>query len=128
MVQTHEAVAMDIEIIRDQLRYGKVRQLLRKLMPIGIRKVTLFTDKNKLGGHKTITIRFVPSNSKFINPYTFLGFFIKARVMATTTALIDPTVHQMAKIADTVADEAQIHVSWHLQFDERNPEFHMAKV
>ncbi len=126
--QVQEACALDLELIRDQRRYGKVKGLLKKLLPIGIRRIYVKGNDAKTGGYKRIKINFVPSNAKFINPYTFLGFMIKIRPMATTVALTDPTNNQLSAIADTTADEVHMRCSWHCQFNERNPEFHMAKV
>ncbi len=125
--QVIEAVAWDSEIVRDQRRYGKIKGLLRKTLPIGIRKGRVNSRANKGGGHTRFTINFIPSNAKFINPYTFLGCMIRLK-QVSALATLDATVHQLLDIADVANDVEDIQFAWHCQFNERNPEFHMAKV
>ncbi len=123
MAQTWEAVAWDPAVVHDQRRYGKLKGLLRKSLPFGIRRV----DMNLLKSHrKRITITTIPSNAKFINAYTFLGLMIYVP-KATTNAI--RKMHVNSPITDTEIG-AQAHATFTIQckYNERNPEFHMAKV
>ncbi len=126
MTQVIEAVAWDNEVVKDQMRYGKVKGLLKKLVPIGIRTATV-RNTQPTGGRKTIKINFLPSNTKFINPYTFLGVMVRVRQMKAIASL-DVTNDQLGNIADTTVDLDPIFFAWHCSYNERNPDFHMAKV
>ncbi len=125
--QVQEAVVWDTEVIRDQLRYGKIKGLLRKILVGGLRTTSLRTY-DKVGGHKKLTFRFTPSAAKFINPYTFFGIAIKQRQISATLAAHNNMENQPSDIFDIGADAGDINFSWHVHYNERNPEFHMAKV
>jgi len=121
--QAIEGVAWLPNIVKDQQRYGKVKGLLRKVLPIGVRTIHMNMKKSV---RKRIKITFVPSNAKFINPYTFLGIML--RVPKTTTViLIDQDVNQIMSNSDT-STSAHFLFSIKCKYNERNPEFHMAKV
>ncbi len=125
--QTLEGVAWDSAVVRDQMIYGKVKGLLKKLLPLGVRTSSLkFRAVN--GGHRRLTFNFLPSNCKFINPYTFLGLMLRVKTTAATVLNQDARIHQPFLQAKVGADIDHIHFSWHVQFNERNPDFHMAKV
>jgi len=124
MAQLPEGVAWQPGIVKDQRRYGKLKGLLKKSLPIGIRTTTMNLLKSH---HKTIRINMLPSNTKFINPYTFLGLMV--------------TLHQVDALATYDRDEDilfttsgvtqnSLHCNFAVRctFNERNPEFHMAKV
>ncbi len=121
--QAIEAVAWDGQIVKDQQRYGKVKGLLKKVLPMGIRRVIVNTKRAQ---GKRITIRFVPSNAKFINPYTFLGIMLN-RVQCVTNQLRIPDVHSVVSGAE-VSGAAHASFTIQCKYNERNPEFHMAKV
>jgi len=123
MVQNIEAIAWSAEVVKDQRRYGKLKGLLKKSLPIGIRNVQ-YTDLTK--PIKKITIRFNPSNTKFINPYTFLGLMINVP-KATTGVLQDIDIAQIYPDTETSAS-AQLGFTVKVTYNERNPDFHMAKV
>ncbi len=124
--QVIEGVNWSTEVYRDQRRYGTVKGLLKKIFPIGVRTLVV-RNPYATGGHKRLTFNFVPRNAKFINPYTFLGVLIHIRQMSELN-LIDPTIHQLGNISDTTVDGSPLVVAWHAQYDEDNPEFHMAKI
>jgi len=121
--QAIEAVAWDAGVIHDQRRYGKLKGLIKKSLPIGIRRVNMNMEKSK---HKRITIRFNPSNTKFINPYTFLGIMINVP-KATDNTLRKLHIHSPLTATDITAN-AYASCSIQCTFNERNPDFHMAKV
>ncbi len=124
--QVLEGVNFDQEVLKDQLRYGRIRGLLKKCLPIGYRSVYV-RIRTVAGGSKRLKFRFVPSNAKFINPYTFLGLLINTpQVIATN--VMDPTLHQPVRIADVSSNGPSIICSVHASYNERNPEFHMGKV
>ncbi len=124
--QKLEAVAFSVEALKDQRRYGMLKGLLRKLLPIGLRTAVV-TNSYASGGHKRLTFKFIPKNTKFINPYTFLGLFLKVRQMAEQNA-IDPSNDQLGNITDTTLNGTPMIIAYHIQYDESNPEFHMAKI
>ncbi len=123
--QEIEFVAIQPDVIRDQRRYGKLKGLIKKVMPIGWRTVNMNMMKSR---HHRITINFVPSNAKFINPYTFLGIAIYTH-NAFAFVGHDDYIHQPFGTGDITTTNTP-HVFHYLKckFNERNPEFHMAKV
>jgi len=124
--QVMEGVNFDSEVLTDQLRYGRIKGLIRKCMPIGFR--TKFLNAQTTASFsKRITFNFTPSNAKFINPYTFMGLLVEMP-QTTTTSTIDVTQHQSVSQAEMVADTYGVIVLVHVQYNERNPEFHMGKV
>ncbi len=125
MVQTLEAVAWDPIVVRQQRRYGKLKGLLKKSLPIGIRTTTMNLDnQNK---YKKITINMLPSNAKFINPYTFLGLMVHCH-QTTTMILYDKDRDVLGTNAGFTNQSPHINFSVHCSYNERNPDFHMAKV
>jgi len=126
MAQTIEGVNFSKEALTDQRRYGMLKGLIRKSMPIGIR--TIFLRVSQSGGaHKRITINFTPSGAKFINPYTFMGILFHMPQVNAISSL-DPTLHQPINIANIAADTEFIITAIHVSYNERNPDFHMGKV
>ncbi len=125
MVQTWEGVNFSEEVLRDQMRYGRIRGLIRKSMPIGLRPV--YIRRLDKGQHKRITINFTPSNSKFINQHTFLGLLLNMPQTNVSTSM-DASIHQPINQGDITADSQLLIVAVHVQYDERNPDFHMGKV
>ncbi len=125
--QTIEAVNWETDVVLDQMRYGRVKGLLKKLLPIGIRRKRV-QFKDKVGGHARISFNFVPSNSKFINPYTFLGLMIKVPQVSAVNSAIQRDQDQMALITETTVDTDVLWFVWSVRFNERNPDFHMGKV
>ncbi len=124
--QTIESVDWDPEVVSDQRKYGKVKGLLKKFLPIGIKRGYI-QFKTIDGGHRRITINFIPSNAKYINPYT--GLFLMFRIpQANAIATANSKIHQPIDGADVSADLQKIILHWHVSYFERNPEFHMAKV
>ncbi len=124
--QLLEAVAFDPEVFKDQMRYGRIKGLLKKCTPIGYR--SLFIRGRTVAGYtKRITFNFTPSNAKFINPYTFLGILIRIS-NATATNVLDPQHDQPILLTDVTSNVENVVCSVHVQYDERNPEFHMGKV
>ncbi len=124
--QVIEGVSFSSEILKDQARYGRIKGLIRKCLPIGYR-TTFVKMQTVAGGRKKLTFNFTPSNAKFINPYTFLGLMI--HIPGTISiGLLDPTLHQSINQADVTADTEFVIVTVHVQYNERNPEFHMGKV
>lgn len=126
MAQTIEGVNFNPNSLRDQMRYGKIKGLLKKTLPIGWR-TTVIRGRTTGGYVKRLTFRFTPSNAKFINPYTFLGLAIYCR-QTEATATIDPTIDQSILESDITADTEKLMFMVHVKFDQRNPEFHMGKV
>jgi len=124
--QVLEGVNFDIEQMKDQLRYGRIKGLLRKCMPIGFRS-TFVKPRTTSGASKRLKFRFTPSNAKFINPYTFLGLLISIPTTAGIS-LLDPTVHSPIDQADLTVNTEYVICSVHVSYNERNPEFHMGKV
>lgn len=124
--QIHEAVAWSSEIVRDALKYGSVKGLLKKMLPIGIRNKLLRWNFSK-GKMFKLTFNFTPSNSKYINPYTFLGLMIRMR-QAVAVNLTDASNDQLVNIAHTTADASSVIYLWHVSYFERNPDFHMARI
>jgi len=124
MAQILEAVAWDGNVLREQQRYGKLKGLLKKSLPIGVRTITMNLTQKK---NKKITFRFNPSNTKFINPYTFLGLMVYVHE-TTTLKLYDRDKHILATTTGFTADSLHINMSVTCSYNERNPEFHMAKV
>jgi len=123
--QILEGVNFDPEVLLDQRRYGKVKGLIKKCMPIGYRKVWL--SPRTVGGYtKRITLNFTPSNAKFINPYTFLGLLISCPQVAAANVISRST--QSVSNVDSTADTEFILIYVNVSYNERNPEFHMAKV
>lgn len=127
MAQTIEGVAWDTLVVNDQLRYGRLKGLMKKLLPIGLRQGRVRHNSSTLGGHKRINFNFIPRNARFINPYTFLGLMVRTK-QVVATASHNREVHQFADIGLTTVDADLLHFSWSVKFDERNPDFHMAKV
>ncbi len=82
--QQTEDVAWDPSVVKDQLRYGKLKALLRKQLPIGVR--TSFMNIKK-SNHKRIKFGFLPSSAKFINPYTFLGLMVYFHKSSSTRSI-----------------------------------------
>jgi len=124
--QVVEHVAFDSEVLRDQKRYGRIKGLIKKCMPMGYR--TLMIRSRTLAGFaKRLTINFTPSNAKFINPYTFLGLLLHVD-NASAISTWDPTNSQSIKNGDLTNDTEEVLFAVHVQYDERNPEFHMGKV
>ncbi len=124
--QLIEGINFDSEVLRDQLRYGKIKGLLKKCLPIGFR--TSFIKGRSVAGYsKRIKFNFTPSNAKFINPYTFLGLLVSCPTVVASN-LIDTTKDQLITPGDITDDTEAIHINFHVQYDERNPEFHMGKV
>jgi len=123
MGQNLEAVAWSAELVKDQRRYGKLKGLLKKSLPIGIRSVQ-YRDLSK--PIKRITIRFNPSNTKFINPYTFLGLMINVP-KAVGQVSNDQDIAQVYPSTETAANAA-LAFTCKATYNERNPDFHMAKV
>ncbi len=124
--QTLEGVNFSQEQLYDQKRYGKIRGLIKKCMPIGYRRMYIRTN-SVAGTRKKITINFTPSNAKYINPYTFLGLLVNLPVSVAISS-VDPTIHQPVLFTDLTSDTELIAFSVHAQYNERNPEFHMGKV
>jgi len=124
--QVIEGVNFSKEVLTDQKRYGRIKGLIKKCMPIGLRSVYIKTH-SVAGGLKRIKINFTPSNAKFINPYTFLGLMVHATPSITNT-VYDSSLHQPINFLDLTADTEFIGFGVHVQYDERNPEFHMGKV
>ncbi len=123
--QELEHVNLLPNILKDQKRYGKLKGLIKKVMPIGWRTVNFNIAKNQ---HKRITINFVPSNAKFINPYTFLGIAIYCHDVDSFVNY-DMDVHQPFRTGDVVTtDDPHMYFYLKCTYNERNPEFHMAKV
>ncbi len=124
--QIWEGVNFSAEILKDQKRYGRIKGLIKKCMPIGYRTVVI-RGRTVASYTKRLTFNFTPSNAKFINPYTFFGLLIHFPQVALKNQL-DPSLYQPINIDDTTADSEFILVSVHVQYNERNPEFHMGKV
>ncbi len=124
--QNVEAIAWSYETVTDQLRYGRLKGLMKKCMPIGYR-TTNIRPKTIGGAVKRLTFNFVPSNSKFINPYTFLGLLIDFP-QAVTPSTIDVTKDQPVNEVNFTEDSHIINVGMHVQYSERNPDFDMSKV
>ncbi len=124
MAQDMEAVAWDPLVLRDQRRYGKLKGLIKKSLPMGIRTTTMNLKQNH---NKKITIRMLPSNAKFINPYTFLGLMVFVH-QTTTMKLYEPDRDVLATTSGFTSDSLHLNLSVNYQYNERNPEFHMAKV
>ncbi len=123
--QNPEAVSWLPQIVGDQRRYGKLKGLLKKSLPAGIRRTTLHV-KYGIGGHKKIRINFIPRNARFINPYTFLGLMVR---LPQAVGVAEHDRREDAYILDAeVLVTDIVHFAWSIQFDERNPDFHMAKV
>jgi len=121
--QTIEEVAWQPEIIKDQMRYGKLKGLLRKSLPFGIRTSMITTAGSYM---KRITIRAIPSNTKFINPYTFLGLMFWCKKVASGVLI---NIDENQTWIDTESEtSSQLNVALKCTYNERNPEFHMAKV
>ncbi len=124
--QVIEGVNFSPEILSDQLRYGRIKGLIKKCMPIGFR--TKFVRGRTVAGYSArITFNFVPSNAKFINPYTFLGLLIHVPQTETANQL-EGQHDQPILEGDVTADTQKIIFMIHVQYNERNPEFHMGKV
>ncbi len=119
-----ESVAWDAALIRDQQRYGRLKGLLRKVLPLGIRTTFINTLRST---HKRIRFDFIPSNAKFINPYTFLGLLINVPD-ATTVALHIPEDTQDFLYSEITIEDIGVNMFLKVKFNERNPDFHMAKV
>ncbi len=124
--QKIEGVNFSLGVLRDQKRYGKIKGLIKKCMPIGLRSL-IVRGRTVAGYTKRITINFTPSNAKFINPYTFLGLLISMPPLYTNQTR-DPLDAQVINYADITSNTEFIAVSVNVRFDERNPEFHMGKV
>ncbi len=124
--QAIEGVNFSEEVLKDQLRYGRIKGLIKKCLPIGYRS-SFVKGRTVAGYGKRLTFNFTPSNAKFINPYTFLGLLINTPEMVSE-GVIDPTVHQIASASDFTVDTEFMMFAVHVQYDERNPEFHMGKV
>lgn len=124
--QVIESVAFTNETLTDQLKYGRVRGLLRKMLPIGIRNKKFKWMFNK-SQHMRITIKFLPSSVKFINPYTGLFLLIDMPQKMTSINLWERN-HQHQHPANLVIDATGLNFLVTSTFFERNPEFHMAKV
>lgn len=124
--QAIEGVNFDKEVLMDQLRYGKIKGLLKKCLPIGYRRTTLRAGTTT-GFTKKLTFNFVPRNAKFINQYTFLGLLVRVP-QASTISTLDISVDQPVDQATIAADSEKIIFAWNIEYNERNPEFHMAKV
>ncbi len=124
--QTIEGVAFSPEVLKDQLRYGRIKGLIKKCLPLGYRTVML-RARTVAGFTKRLTFNFTPSNAKFINPYTFLGLLIVVP-QTETMQTIDMEHDQPILESDVTIDTQHIVVSVHVKYDERNPEFHMGKV
>ncbi len=124
--QVLEAVAFSPEILKDQKRYGRIKGLIKKCMPIGYRSIYLHA-KTVGGFHKKLTFNFTPSNAKFINPYTFLGMLVHFP-QTEQIATLDIDHDQPINEGDMTVDTEYTSVTWHVSYDERNPEFHMGKV
>ncbi len=124
--QLVEGISWDPEVLKDQRRYGRIKGLIKKCMPIGMRSVTL-RGRSVAGYAKRITINFTPSNAKFINPYTFLGVVLYMPSNGAINAW-DKDIHQPVSDADLTSNTEYVIFAVHAQYDERNPEFHMGKV
>ncbi len=122
MVQNWEAVAWSTDVVKDQLRYGKLKGLIKKSLPIGIRQTKINLKQTH---SKRITITMLPSNTKFINPYTFLGIMVGTRDSNTNQT----RTPNNSPITDTeLSGSASATLSVHCSYNERHPDFHMAKV
>ncbi len=126
MVQTLEGVNFSKEVYTDQLRYGTLKGLIKKCMPIGLRN-TYINVRQAGGAHKRIKLNFTPSNAKFINQYTFLGLLIIVD-QVNAIATMDATLHQPINITNITADSEFVACAVHVSYNERNPDFHMSKV
>ncbi len=124
--QKIEGVDFNSEIFRDQMRYGKVRGLLKKCTPIGLRDLYI-TNHTANAVSKTIRINFTPSNAKFINPHTFLGLLV-VFVQQNNDSNLNAKYSQPNTNTDITSGALPVIVAVHVQYNERNPEFHMSKV
>ncbi len=124
--QTLEGINWSEEIVTDQLRRGKVKELLRKFLPIGIRSLFV-RGQTTAGYHKKITINFIPSSSKFINPYTFLGLMIRIPQTEQISGLSIEHDQPFNEVNSAI-DGLFVIVAGHVTFNERNPDFHQGKV
>ncbi len=123
-MQILEAVAWDPLVLRDQRKYGKLKGLLKKSLPIGIRTTTMNLKKNH---NKKIHFKFLPSNAKFINPYTFLGLMVFVH-QTTTLKLYEHERDVLSTTGGFTTGSLHLNLSVRCTFNERNPDFHMAKV
>jgi len=60
--QTWEGVNFSSEVMKDQKRYGRIKGLIKKCMPIGFRSVYL-RARSVAGYSKRISLNFTPSNA-----------------------------------------------------------------
>jgi len=127
MAQTLEGVNWSEEIVTDQLRRGKVKELLRTFLPIGLRTVYVRSRAGDAGYTKRININFVPSKSKFVNPYTFLGLMIRVPQTETISGMSIEHDQPINEVNVTI-DTEFIDIAGHVTFNERNPDFHQGKV
>ncbi len=125
--QTMEGITFSKEVFKDHLRYSKLKELLRTFLPVGFRTKYCKASFDN-GFHKRIKFDFVPSGAKFINPYTFLGLLVSLPQEAASTAVHDSSNHQPFVSGTVSSGTLGVLFLYHITFDQRNPEFHMAKV
>ncbi len=124
--QALEGVNFGDEVLRDQLRYGRVKGLIKKCMPIGFR-TAMIRGRSVAGYTKRLTFNFTPSNAKFINPYTFLGLLLHCP-QSVSLPVFDSSRDQPIQRGDLTLNTEFVNFGVHVQYNERNPEFHMGKV